>query len=528
MSVAPKILIADKMDKQAEEIFRRNGLDFDVKPGLSPEELADIVGNYDGIAARSSAKVTAAVILAGKRLKVIGRAGIGVDTIDVSAATAAGVVVMNTPFGNSITTAEHAIAMMMALARQIPQASASTHAGKWEKSKFMGVELYSKVLGLIGAGNIGSIVANRALGLQMKVIAYDPYLTEERAQELGIERVELDDLYKRADFITIHVPKTDKTKNMINKDSLAKMKKGVRIINCARGGLIVEQDLKEALDAGQVAGAALDVFEVEPAETNVLFGHPHVICTPHLGASTSEAQVNVAIQVAEQMSDFLLNGAVSNAVNMPSITAEEAPKLRPFMKLASQLGRLAGQTTESAIKKISIEYLGDASRVNSRSLTACVLADLLGTMSDSVNMVNAPEIAKAKKIVVSEAKIENDPDLQSAIRVTVEAEDATRSVTGTLFAGKEPRIVNIEGVPIEAAMTPHMLFIRNEDKPGMIGGLGTILSDAGQNIADFRLGRVEAGKTAVALVSLDAQLPDDIFAKVEALPQINQVKRLSF
>ncbi len=528
MAAAPKILIADKMDKQAEEIFRRNGLDFDVKPGLSPDELKAIVANYDGIAARSSAKVTADVISAAKNLKVIGRAGIGVDTIDVPAATAAGVVVMNTPFGNSITTAEHAIAMMMALARQIPQASASTHAGKWEKSKFMGVELYGKVLGLIGAGNIGSIVANRALGLQMRVVAYDPFLTEDRAQELGVERVELDDLYKRADFITIHVPKTEKTSRMIDKEALAKMKKGVRIINCARGGLIVEQDLKDALDSGHVAGAALDVFEVEPAETNVLFGHPNVICTPHLGASTSEAQVNVAIQVAEQMSDFLLHGAVSNAVNMPSITAEEAPKLRPYMKLASQLGRLAGQTTESAIKKISIEYVGAAGKVNTRPLTACVLADLLGVMSDSVNMVNAPEIAKAKKIIVSEAKIENDAELPAAIRVTVEAEDAVRSVTGTLFAGKEPRVVNIEGVPIEGALTSHMLFIRNEDKPGMIGGLGTILSEAGQNIADFRLGRVEAGKTAVALVSLDAPLSDDVFAKVQALPQINQVKRLSF
>lgn len=528
MAAAPKILIADKMDKQAEEIFRRNGLDFDVKPGLSPDELKAVVANYDGIAARSSAKITADVIAAAKNLKVVGRAGIGVDTIDVPAATAAGVVVMNTPFGNSITTAEHAIAMMMALARQIPQASASTHAGKWEKSKFMGVELYGKTLGVIGCGNIGAIVANRGLGLQMHVIAFDPFLTEERAQELGVQRVELDDLYARADFITIHVPKTEKTNRMIDKNAFAKMKKGVRIINCARGGLIVEDDLKAALDSGQVAGAALDVFEVEPAETNPLFGHPNVICTPHLGASTSEAQVNVAIQVAEQMSDFLLRGAVSNAVNMPSITAEEAPKLRPYMKLASQLGRFAGQTAESAIKKIEVEYIGSAAKVNTRPLMACVLADLLGAMSDSVNMVNAPEIAKAKKIIVSETKTENDTEWPAAIRVTVEAENGSRSVTGTLFASKEPRIVEIEGVPIEAALTPHMLFIRNEDKPGMIGGLGTILAGAGQNIADFRLGRVAAGKTAVALVSLDAPLSDEVFAKVEALPQINQTKRLAF
>ncbi len=528
MAAAPKILIADKMDKQAEEIFRRNGLDFDIKTGLSPEELAGIVANYDGIAARSSAKVTADVIKAGKNLKVIGRAGIGVDTIDVPAATAAGVVVMNTPFGNSITTAEHAIAMMMSLARQIPQASASTHAGKWEKSKFMGVELYGKVLGVIGAGNIGAIVISRALGLQMRVIAYDPFLTEERAAELGIERVELDDLFKRADFITIHVPKTDKTKNMINKDALAKMKKGVRIINCARGGLIVEQDLKDALDSGHVAGAALDVFEVEPAESNVLFGHPNVICTPHLGASTSEAQVNVAIQVAEQMSDFLLNGAVSNAVNMPSISAEDAPKLRPFMKLGSQLGRLAGQTTECAFTKVSIEYIGAAAKVNTRPITASVLADLLGAMSDGVNMVNAPEIAKAKKISVSETKTEDSSDLPSAIRVTVDCESGVRSVTGTLFAGKEPRVIEIEGVPIEAALTDNMLFIRNEDKPGMIGALGTVLAQSGQNIADFRLGRMGEGKTAISLVSLDAPLSDEVFAKVEALPQISQAKRLKF
>lgn len=528
MTAALKILIADKMDKQAEEIFRRNGLEVDIKPGLSPEELAAIAANYDGIAARSSAKVTADVIKAAKKLKVIGRAGIGVDTIDVPAATAAGVVVMNTPFGNSITTAEHTIAMMMALARQIPQASASTHAGKWEKSKFMGVELYGKALGIIGCGNIGAIVANRARGLHMQVIVYDPFLTDARAEELGVERVELDDLYRRADFITIHVPKTDKTSKMIDRAALAKMKKGVRLINCARGGLIVEADLKEALDSGQVAGAALDVFEVEPAESNVLFGHPQVVCTPHLGASTAEAQVNVAIQVAEQMSEFLLHGAVSNAVNMPSITAEEAPLLRPYMKLAGQLGRFAGQTAESGIRKIVIEYVGAAARVNTRPLTAALLADLLGAISDSVNMVNAPEIARTRKIVVAEARIENDDEWLTAIRVTVEAEKDTRSVVGTIFAGKEPRIVEIEGVPIEGALTPHMLFIRNEDKPGMIGGLGTILAEAGQNIADFRLGRRGAGKTAVALVSLDAPLPDEVFTRVAALPQIRQAQRLSF
>ncbi len=524
----PKVLIADKMDKLAEEIFRARGIEYDIKPGLSPEEIKAIVNDYDGIAARSSAKINADVISANKRVKVIGRAGIGVDTIDVPAATAAGIVVMNTPFGNSITTAEHAISMMMALARQIPQANASTHEGKWEKSKFMGVELFNKTLGVIGAGNIGSIVIRRAIGLEMKVIAYDPFLSQEKATELGVEKVELDDLFKRSDFITIHVPKTEKTNKMINKDSLAKMKKGVRIINCARGGLIVEQDLKDALDSGHVAGAALDVFEVEPATDNILFKHPNVICTPHLGASTSEAQVNVAIQVAEQMSDFLLTGAVSNAVNMPSITAEEAPKLKPYMALATELGSFAGQIAETAFKRIEIEYIGLAAKLNTRPLTACVLASLFSATNDSVNMVNAPEIAKAKGIVVSETKTENDTQWPTGIRLKVETEGGTKELTGTLFAGKDPRVVSIEGVPIEADLTEDMLFIRNEDKPGMIGGLGTILSEGGQNIADFRLGRIAAGKTAVALVSLDGPLSDELYKKVANLPQINQVKRLKF
>lgn len=524
----PKVLIADKMDKLAEDIFRARGIEYDIKTGLSPDEIKKIINDYDGIAARSSAKINADVISANTRVKVIGRAGIGVDTIDVPAATAAGIVVMNTPFGNSITTAEHAISMMMALARQIPQANESTHAGKWEKSKFMGVELFNKTLGVIGAGNIGGIVARRGLGLEMKVIAYDPFLSVEKAAELGVEKVELDQLLERSDFITIHVPKTEKTNKMIDKAALAKMKKGVRIINCARGGLIVEADLKEALDSGHVAGAALDVFETEPATENVLFGHPNVICTPHLGASTSEAQVNVAIQVAEQMSDFLLTGAVMNAVNMPSISAEDAPKLKPYMALATELGSFAGQVTETAFKKIDIEYIGSAAKLNTKPLTACVLAALLASMSDSVNMVNAPEIAKSKGIVVSETKTENDPQWPTGIRLKVETEGRTKELTGTLFAGKEPRIVNIEGVPIEADITPYMLFIRNEDKPGMIGGVGTILAENGHNIADFRLGRVEAGKTAVALVSLDGPLPDSVYEKISALPQINQIKRLTF
>ncbi|MDB5491011.1 MAG: serA [Micavibrio sp.] len=525
-----KVLIADKMDKLAAEIFQNNGIEIDIKPGLTPEELGAIAGQYDGIAARSSAKVTAAVIAASQpRLKVIGRAGIGVDTIDVPAATEAGIVVMNTPFGNSITTAEHAIAMMFALARQIPEANASTHAGKWEKSKFMGVELYSKTLGIVGCGNIGAIVASRAIGLQMKVVAFDPFLTAERAAELGVEKVEtLDELLPRADFITIHTPMTDSTRGIINAAAIAKMKKGVRLINCARGGLIVEKDLKDALDSGHVAGAALDVFETEPATENVLFNHPNVVCTPHLGASTSEAQVNVAIQVAEQMSDFLLNGAVSNAVNMPSISAEDAPRLKPYMKLAEQLGGFIGQVAEQGMTKVTIEYQGDVAKLNTKPLNAMILAALLRASQDGVNMVSAPMIAKSRGITVSETKTEECSEFHTAVIVTVATAEGDRSITGTLFAGREPRIVSIEGVPVEAALGGHVLYVRNDDTPGIIGQIGTMLGDAKVNIADFRLGRVAGKSTAVALVAVDSEVPDAVFSKIAGLSQVRQVKRLKF
>lgn len=524
----PKVLISDKLDPNAVEIFKKAGVEVDFKPGLSVDEQMAIIDQYDGIAIRSETKVTAAMIAKATNLKVIGRAGIGVDNVDIPAATNAGIVVMNTPFGNSITTAEHAIAMMFALAREIPQASASTHAGKWEKSKFMGVELYNKTLGVIGCGNIGGIVADRALGLKMKVIAFDPFLTEERAQEIGVEKVELDEIYARADFITIHVPKNDKTANMINKNSIAKMKDGVRIINCARGGLIVEADLKDALDSGKVAGAALDVFEVEPAKENILFNHPKVVCTPHLGASTNEAQVNVALQVAEQMADYLMNGAVTNALNMPSISAEDAPRLKPYLKLAEALGEFAGQITEHAIQKIEIEYEGTITDINTDPITSVLISHLLGAQIDSVNMVNALQVAQSRGIQIKQSYDKTAKNWRSMINIIVTTTERVRNVTGTLFTGREPRIVNIEGVPIEAALCNDMLFIRNKDKPGLIGGLGTILSEAGQNIADFRLGRKASGEDAICLVSLDAPLTDELFAKVSALPQIDTVKRLKF
>ena len=523
-----KVLISDKLDPLAVEIFEKNGIEVDFKPGLSPEEQLAIIDQYDGLAVRSSTKATPELIAAAKNLKVIGRAGIGVDNIDIPAATDAGIVVMNTPFGNSITTAEHAIAMMFALARQIPQANESTHAGKWEKKKFMGVELTGKTFGVIGCGNIGSIVATRGLGLKMKVIAFDPFLTQERADELGVEKVELDDLFARADFITIHVPKNEHTAGLINKSSIAKMKDGVRIINCARGGIIIEEDLKEALDSGKVAGAALDVFEVEPAKENPLFGHENLVCTPHLGASTTEAQVNVALQVAEQMSDYLNTGAVTNALNMPSISAEEAPRLKHYMKLAEQMGSFTGQITEDAIQGIDVAFEGSVTELNVKPLVQVLVAHILKPQMEAINMVNAMAIAQARGIKVSESLTSTGTDQRTKVTVTVHTQDGERSIAGTLFTGREPRIVNIEGVPIEAALSPHMLFIRNNDEPGLIGGVGTILGEAGHNIADFRLGRLTGKNGAVCLISLDEAINDDLFKKVENLPQIVSVKKLMF
>lgn len=524
----PKVLIADKMDTIAADIFKLRGIDVDVKTGLAAPELAGIIGTYDGVAVRSTTKIGADVLQNAGALRVIGRAGIGVDTVDVAAATRAGVAVMNTPFGNSTTTAEHTVAMMMSLARAIPQANASTHAGKWEKSAFMGVELAGKTLGIVGCGNIGGIVARIAIGMNMKVVAFDPFLTAARAAELGVTPVTLDELYRTADFITIHTPMTDKTRGLVNGAAIAKMKKGVRLINCARGGLIVEGDLKAALDSGQVAGAALDVFETEPAHENILFGHAKVICTPHLGASTTEAQENVARQIAEQMSDFLLTGAVANAVNMPAITADEAPRLKPFMHLAEILGAAVAQIGDGAADLVTIEYQGYVAGMNIKPLTTCILAAVLRPWAANLNMVNAPEIARARGIEVREVTTETCAAFGAAMRVTITGASETHTVMGTLFAGREPRLVDLDGVAIEAAATPHMLYIRNHDKPGMIGALGTMLAQAGYNIADFRLGRMSAGGEAAALVSLDARLDDDVLARIQKIDQIRHARRLAF
>ncbi len=525
--MAPRVLIADKLSPAAAQIFKDRGIETDTKIGLDKDQLAEIINQYDGIAIRSATKVTEKVLAKAEGLKVIGRAGIGVDNVDVPAATSRGIIVMNTPFGNSITTAEHAISMMMALGRQIAEADRSTQAGKWEKSRFMGVEVTSKTLGIIGCGNIGSIVADRAHGLKMKVIAYDPFLTEERAVDLGVERVSLEDLFRRADFITLHTPLTEKTKNIVNARSIATMKKGVRIINCARGGLIVEADLAEAIKSGQVAGAALDVFEVEPAKENVLFGLPNVICTPHLGASTSEAQENVALQVAEQMADFLLTGAISNAVNFPSITAEEAPKLRPFVKLAEQLGSFAGQLTETAPSFIRLEYAGDVADLNTRALSSAAISGVLRHFLH-VNMVSGPIVAKERGIKVEEVKRGQEGAYETYMRVTVRAETEEVVVGGTVFSDGKPRLIQIDGMPVDAEFAANMLFTENSDKPGYIGALGTTLGNEGVNIATFNLGREAQGGKALALVSVDEPVLDSTLEKVRALPHVVRAARLSF
>ena len=526
-----KVLISDKLSPAAVAVFRNRGIDVDVRPGLAPAELRAIIASYDGLALRSATKVTRELLDAAPNLKVVGRAGIGVDNVDVKSATARGVVVMNTPFGNAITTAEHAIALMFALARQIPEASQSTKAGKWEKNRFMGVELFAKTLGLIGCGTIGSIVADRALGLKMKVIAYDPFLTEQRAVDLGVEKVALEDLLARADFITLHTPLTEETRNILSRAALARTRPGVRIINCARGGLIDEQALGDALRAGHVAGAALDVFEVEPATESPLFALDNVVCTPHLGAATAEAQENVALQVAEQMSDFLLSGAVANAINMPSVSAEDAPRLKPYMELCRQLGAFAGQLTrirEGVLRRVTIEYEGAAAALNHKPLTAAALAGLLSPMLAGINMVNAPVAARERGIDVAETVHDRPSEYQTLVRITVATDEHERGVAGTLFAGAKPRLVEIKGIQVEADFSRHMLYVTNEDKPGFIARFGALLAEAGINIATFHLGRAAAGGDAICLVSVDEDVPESVLAAVRALPLVKQAATLEF
>ena len=528
--MAPRVLVSDALSETAVQIFKDRGIEVDFQPqlGKDKDKLLEIIGNYDGLAIRSATKVTEKIIEAATNLKVIGRAGIGVDNVDIPAASRKGIIVMNTPFGNSITTAEHAVAMMFAVARELPAADASTQAGKWEKNRFMGVEITGKTLGVIGCGNIGSIVASRGVGLKMRVVAFDPFLSAERAAQLGIEKVELDELLKRADFITLHTPMTDKTKGIINAAAIAKMKDGVRIINCARGGLVVEADLAAALKSGKVAGAGVDVFETEPATESVLFGLPGVVCTPHLGASTSEAQENVALQVAEQMSDYLLRGAVSNAINMPSITAEEAPILTPFVKLAECLGAFVGQVTEEAIKSVEIVYDGTVSTMNTKALTSAALAGLIKSQVADVNMVSAPIMAKERGIQITESRRDQSGVFETYIKLTVTTEKQTRDVAGTVFSDGKPRFIQIKGINLDAEIGRYMVYTTNNDAPSIIGLLVTTFGNAGVNIANFQLGRNRPGGDAIALLYVDSPVPEEVLDAVRAHKALASAKPLTF
>ena len=522
----PKVLISDKMSASAMEVFKNRGVDVDVITGLSKDELIKIIADYDGLAIRSSTTADPEIIAAAKNLKVIGRAGIGVDNIDIKSATDRGIVVMNTPFGNAITTAEHAIAMLFSAARQIPSASARTQNGEWPKSDFKGVELFNKTLGLIGCGNIGALVAERALGLKMKVIAFDPYLTKDRAVKLGVEKVELDALFSRADAITLHTPLVDSTRGIVSRERLAMTKKGVIIVNCARGGLVDEEALKDALESGHVRAAALDVFAVEPAKANPLFGTPNFIATPHLGASTLEAQENVAVQVAEQMADYLLTGAVSNALNTPSISAEEAPRLRPFVDLAEKLGAMMGQLLSSPIKSAEFTYKGAVTQLNVKPMTAAALSGIMRQAMPDVNSVSAPGIAAERGIEIKESFVDTAERAESLIRISVETDERVFAIVGTIYRG-EPRIVRLFGVPMDAAFSQKMLYVRNNDQPGFVGSLGNLLGENGVNIATFSMGRMSEGGEAVCLVAVDNDVSADLQTAIKAIPQVLIVNSLN-
>ncbi len=528
--MAPKVLVSDELSETAVQIFRDRGIDVDYQPKLGKDKdaLAAVIGRYDGLAIRSATKVTERLLARATNLRVVGRAGIGVDNVDIPATSRQGVIVMNTPFGNSITTAEHAIAMMFAVARQIPEANASTHAGKWEKSRFMGVELFNKTLGVIGAGNIGGIVCDRALGLKMKVLAYDPFLGEDRARQLGVTKVELDDLLARADFITLHVPLTDKTRNILSAGAIARCKPGVRIINCARGGLVDELALAAALTSGHVAGAALDVFAEEPATDSPLFNLPNVVVTPHLGAATTEAQENVAQQVAEQMADYLLTGAVQNALNMPSVTAEEAAVMGPWLKLAGHLGAFVGQMTDEPIKAINVLYDGSVGDMNLAALNCATIAGIMQATNPAVNMVSAPVLARERGIQISTTRQEKTGAFDAYIKLTVVTDKRERSVAGTCFSDGKPRFIQIKGINIDAEVGRHMLYTTNNDVPGIIGTLGTTMGQNGVNIANFTLGRSGVGKDAIAILYLDQRLDQQVVDRLEATGLFQQVKPLEF
>lgn len=522
-----KVLVSDNISTKGVEILKNAGFQVDVKVGLSHEELKSTISDYHALVIRSATKVTSDILENAHNLKVIGRAGSGLDNVDKIAATKQGIVVMNTPGGNTITTAEHTIAMLFSVARKIPQANASMAAGKWEKKKFMGVELFNKTLGILGLGRIGSEVARRCQGLGMNVIAFDPFLSDEKAEEMGVEKVELTELFKRSDFITVHTPLTAETKNIINKNTLNLMKDGIYIINCARGGIVNEKDLLDGLNSGKVAGAAIDVFEKEPPANNPLVGHEKVVCTPHLGASTKEAQENVAVAVAEQIRDYLVTGTIRNAVNFPSIPADQVNILRPYIHLAEKMGSFAFQMFEGSIKEVVLEYRGEASNLTTSTLTAAAIKGLLSPiLHDSANFINAPLIAKERGIEVKETKSGDAGDYYSMIVLNIKSAKKTFSVSGTLFSRKDPRIVKVNGFTVEIMPEGNILFIYNNDKPGVIGNIGSLLGRNGINIGRMHFGRETPSGLAISVVNIDSPVTETIIGELKELPNILDVKVL--
>ncbi len=524
-----KILISDNLSTRGIELLRRQEqFEIDVKVGLKPEELKKIIGEYQGLIVRSETKVTADLLSSADKLRVIGRAGTGVDNIDVAAATQKGIVVMNAAAGNSVTTAEHTISLLMSLARKIPQAHSKLKAGKWDKKSFIGVELAGKTLGVIGLGNIGKIVASRAQGLAMKVLAYDPFITKEVASKAGIELGTLDDIFQRADFITIHTPMTDETRGVIGEAAFAKMKDGVRIINCARGGLVDEQALYQAIKAGKVAGAALDVFVEEPVPPD----HPlltldEVVLTPHLGASTNEAQDSVAITIAEQVANYLSTGAITGAVNVPAVSPEALENVRPYLTLGEKLGGFQAQFFNQPVREVQINYRGEVADLDVRPITQAVLTGLLKGVSARVNQVNAALIAEERGLQVTESKALSAQDFTSLIEVVVRNENQESRVAGTLFGRGDQRIVNIGSYRLEAIPEGHMLIVCNSDQPGVVGCIGTFLGDHKINIAQLYLSRNKAGGTAMSIYQVDSSLDQSTLAELAKVPHVISVKQIS-
>jgi D-3-phosphoglycerate dehydrogenase len=520
-----KVLVSDNLGEIGVQMFQEaEGIEVDVKTGLSPEELKAVIGDYNALVIRSATKVTEEILEAAANLKVVGRAGIGLDNVDIPAASKQGVVVMNTPTGNVVTTAEHAIAMMLALSRNIPRGTSTLKSGKWEKKKLQGREIFNKTLGVIGFGKIGSIVADRGRGLRMQVIVYDPFVTPERIEKAGFESVTLEELYKRADYITVHVPKLKDTLGFINKSAFDQMKDGVMLINCARGGIVNEADLYEAMKSGKVAGAALDVFETEPPESSPLFELENFICTPHLGASTKEAQTNVAVAIAQQIIDYLQTGTIVNAVNVPSVTGELLEKLRPFLSLGDRMGCLMSQLISGPVKEVHIEYMGDFQGLDLSPVSTAFIKGLLTPMiKDMVNSVNAPLIAKERGIKVTETTSADAEDYINLIRVRTDTTEMSTTLAGTVFGKNDPRIVKINNFRLEMIPHGHSAIIHNQDKPGAIGSIGTTLGNNNINIGRMLVGQEDEGDRNIIFLRTDTPIPEDVVEKLRALPLVNKV-----